>query len=199
MKDHKNFDAITPSARIWESEVPIIIDQANNAVTAYLTGQISEPNHYNELCHMLNNADESTSFTIHLNTPGGIIDSAFMIAASIKKSQAHVNAELSGTVASAGTIICMACDDISVSDHLTFMIHNYSGGMAGKGHEMKARQKFLDEHLNKAFKSFYDGFLNSEEMDRVIEGTDMWMSTEEVCERWKTRKSNSLSYNKHAA
>jgi len=38
------------------------------------------------------------------------------------------------------------------------MIHNYSGGMSGKGHEMKARQKFTDEHLNDAFKYFYKGF-----------------------------------------
>jgi hypothetical protein len=67
------------------------------------------------------------------------------------------------------------------------MIHNYSGGMAGKGHEMKARQKFTDEHLNEAFKSFYKGFLSETEMTSVIDGTDLWMGTNEVRERWKNR------------
>lgn len=52
---------------------------------------------------------------------------------------------------------------------------------------MKARQKFTDDHLNDAFKDFYSGFLSNDEMDRVIEGTDLWMSTEEVVERWGRR------------
>jgi ATP-dependent protease ClpP protease subunit len=54
-----------------------------------------------------------------------------MIAAAIKHSKAKVIGQLSGTVASAGTLITMACDEIVVTPHLSFMIHNYSGGMAG--------------------------------------------------------------------
>lgn len=180
-------------ARIWDLEVPIVIDEASNRVTAYITGPISEPSNYNELCYTLGQASESSTFTLHINTPGGIIDSAFMIVAAIKQSKAHVIAELSGTVASAGTLISLACDDIVVADHLSFMIHNYSGGMAGKGHEMKARQKFTDTHLNKAFKSFYSGFLSNEEMERVVEGTDMWMGTEEVIERWHARSQKCIN------
>jgi hypothetical protein len=63
----------------------------------------------------------------------------------------------------------------------------HSGDMAGKGHEMKARQKFTDDHLNKAFKSFYKGFLTEDEMDRVVDGTDLWMDTKEVSSRWDQR------------
>lgn len=54
---------------------------------------------------------------------------------------------------------------------------------------MKARQKFTDDHLNDAFKSFYSGFLTEEEMDKVIEGTDLWMDTKEVADRWQNRVS----------
>ena len=61
--------------------------------------------------------------------------------------------------------------------------------MQGKGHEMKARQKFTDDHLNAAFKSFYSGFLSSKEMEDVLEGQDMWMSTDEVINRWDQRVS----------
>lgn len=56
-----------------------------------------------------------------------------------------------------------------------------------KGHEMKARQKFTDGHLNTSFKSFYCGFLTEAEMDNVIDGADMWMDTDEVNERWSKR------------
>lgn len=178
----------TPT-RVWDFDVPVTEDKETKTVSAFLTGAIGEPREYNELCYLLSTASQDTTFVLHLNTPGGIIDSAFMIVAAIKKSKARVIGSMSGTVASAGTLVSMACDDLDVADHLSFMIHNYSGGMNGKGHEMKARQKFVDVHLNEAFKSFYSGFLSDEEMERVIEGTDLWMGSEEVKIRWEQCKA----------
>ena len=178
------------SNRLWDWDVPIIIDKNNNT-HAFITGSIDEPKLYNELCFILHTAEIDTTIILHINTPGGIIDSAFMIVDAIHHSKAKVIGKLSGTVASAGTIIAMACHDLEVSEHLSFMIHNYSGGMAGKGHEMKARQRFTDLHLNEAFKSFYHGFLTSEEMNSVIDGTDLWMGTSEVNERWKSRLAST--------
>ena len=182
------------SGRIWDQEVPVVIDQERNIITAYITGPIAEPCYYNELCYLLELASEEITIKIHINTPGGIIDSAFMVVNAIKKSKAKVVGVLTGTVASAGTLISMACDELEVANHLSFMIHNYSGGMAGKGHEMKARQKFTDTHLYDAFTSFYSGFLSHEEMDRVVEGSDLWMGTQEVIERWEQRKAFYSKY-----
>jgi len=189
MKDIPSIVLPKTPTRIWELDVPIMQDKEAKTVSAFITGAVGEPSEYNELCYLLRNASNEMTFILHLNTPGGIIDSAFMIVAAIRQSRARVIGTLSGTVASAGTIISMACDDLDVTDHLSFMIHNYSGGMAGKGHEMKARQKFTDMHLNEAFKSFYSGFLSDEEMGRVIEGTDLWMGSEEVRVRWEQRRA----------
>jgi ATP-dependent protease ClpP protease subunit len=182
-----SFELPRDSTRIWDIPVPIVKDVKNNTVSVYITGTIDEPCYYNELCYMLQTADEDAVIDLYINTPGGIIDSAFMVANAIAKSSARVIGHLSGTVASAGTIISMACSELDVTEHLSFMVHNYSGGVQGKGHEMKARQKFTDEHLSAAFKYFYEGFLSEEEMQKVMEGADMWMGTEEVIERWNQR------------
>jgi len=182
-----SFELAKDVTRIWDLDVPVVNDVENKSIKIYLTGAIEEPYTYNEMCYLLDTATKDTVVDIYLNTPGGIIDSAFMIANSISNCKGKVVGHLSGTVASAGTLISMACDELKLTPHLSFMIHNYSGGMAGKGHEMKARQKFTDDHLNEAFKSFYSGFLSEDEMDKVIEGTDLWMSTEEVTERWDNR------------
>ena len=181
------FELPTTPTRIWDLVVPIIVDKDTRESTAFITHPVDEPHLYNELCYLLDTAKEGDKFTIVINTPGGIIDSAFMIANSIENSKAMVVGRLSGTVASAGTLISMACDSLEVTPHLSFMIHNYSGGMQGKGHEMKARQKFTDDHLNTAFSSFYSGFLSEKEMGEVIDGQDMWMSTDEVDRRWNNR------------
>ena len=166
---------------VWDNVVPIVTRESDTEV--FITDEIQEPSVYNELYYKLITAEPGHTFTLNINTPGGLIDSAFMIIDGIKNSKAQVVGRLSGTVASAGTIIALACDELEVADHTAFMIHNYSAGLHGKGHEMKARQSFMDTQLNTAFKEFYTGFLTEDEMKEVIDGKDMWLSKAEVIER----------------
>jgi ATP-dependent protease ClpP protease subunit len=173
------------SDRVWDDYVPIVENGFN--IDVYLTDYIEAPSNYNQLCNMLQDLPEFASVTLHINNGGGHVDSAFMIIDAIKNSKATVTAKLSGTIASAATIITMACDEIIATKYLSFMIHNYSTGMQGKGHELKAYQNFTDRELNKAFREIYKGFLTDEEMDKVIDGLDMWLSDEEVLERWDNR------------
>lgn len=170
---------------IWDEAVPVV--KSGFHTDAYICDGIGEPFIYAELCHILRKAEQGETVTLHINTPGGMIDSAFMLIDAIKTSKAGVTAHLTGTVASAGTMISLACDKLVVADHTSFMIHNYSAGMMGKGHEMKARQEFTDKSLNEAFKEFYRGFLSNDEMEEVIDGKDMWMGKKEVLERWNSR------------
>jgi ATP-dependent protease ClpP protease subunit len=96
---------------------------------------------------------------------------------------------LSGTVASIATIIALACDSIEVADYIQFMIHNYSSGASGKGHEMKAQMDFTDAELNKAFSEIYAGFLTNHEMELVIAGKDLWMGKSELLSRYAAREN----------
>lgn len=186
-----NFDLPKDVTRVWDLDVPITT--TGNTTHAYLTDDIIEPAAYNELCFLLHNASEGDEFILHINTPGGLIDSTVMIIDAIKSSKAKVTGHLSGSVASAGTMIAMSCHDLIVAPHLTFMVHNYSAGISGKGHEMKARQEFVDAALNETFKAFYTGFLTDKEMKEVIDGKDMWMGTDEVISRWSNKLSGKLS------
>lgn len=119
------------ATRIWDLQVPIIENKDDRILSIYLRDTIDEPSVYNEMCYMLDNAKQGSTAHLYLNTPGGIVDTAFMIADVIKRSKAKVIAHLAGTVASAGTLITMACDDIVVAPFTSFMIHNYSGGAVG--------------------------------------------------------------------
>lgn len=175
---------LSQSNSVWDSYCPIISEK--NHTTVYLTDSIAEPNYYNELCYKLKSASQAEVFTLVLNTPGGYIDAAVMIVDAIKSSKAKVIAQISGTVASAGTIITLACDEVQVAEHTAFMIHNYSSsGGHGKGHELKAMQEFVDRNLNASFKIFYKDFLTEDEMEDVIDGRDLWMDKYEVDARLK--------------
>lgn len=179
-----NIDEIfaTPKTTVFDNYVPMITNK--HTTTVYLTDVIEAPSLYNELCYKLDNASSAEEFFIYINTPGGILDAAIMVVSSIKNTLANTTARLSGTVASAGTIIALACRHVELADHTAFMIHNYSAsGISGKGHELKAHQEFVDANLNKSFSSFYEGFLTPTEIKRVIDGKDYWMNKDEVLSR----------------
>lgn len=179
----------TQKTSVWDNYVPIVKEGQHTDV--YLTDSIDTPSEYNELCHKLAQAFPSETFTLHINNGGGYIDSGFMIIDAIKNSRARVTAKLSGTVASAATIIALACEEVEVVPHTSFMIHNYSGGAQGKGHEMKAQMDFTDAELNEAFGEIYGGFLTEAEMELVIAGKDFWMGKKEVDDRLAARKSKN--------
>ena len=179
-----NIDDIfaTPKTTVFDNYVPMITNK--HTTTVYLTDVIEAPSLYNELCYKLDNASPAEEFFIYINTPGGILDAAIMTVNSIKNTAANTTARLSGTVASAGTIIALACKNVEVADHTAFMIHNYSAsGISGKAHELKAYQAFTERSLEASFREFYKGFLTQKEMKSVIDGQDMWFTTDEVRER----------------
>ena len=171
---------------VWDRPVPIV--RHGKHYNAFMADEISSPADYNELCFLLENAPKGSNVTLHINTAGGYIDSAFKIIASIKRSKAKITARLTGTVASAGTIIALSCDDLVVEDFTSFMVHNYSGGAGGKGHEIIDYVNFSDKNITTTFKKIYSGFLTPRELTQVIRGKDMWMDSEEVRKRWAKMK-----------
>lgn len=181
-----------PDHPVWDRPVPITYDSALGLYNCYVTGDIVDPYAYNEVCYVLEQAAEGETVYLHINTYGGHIDSAFKILSSIKRSKAKVIARCTGTVASAGTIIALSCHDMEVEDFTSFMIHNYSTGTQGKGHEIVDYINFTDKDLKKTFTQIYQGFLTTREINEIIKGKDMWLSAEDTRKRWykKQEKDN---------
>ena len=181
-------DEETPKKNFWDDYVPIVQD--GTTYTAYLASPIEEPDLYNQLCHLLDVATDEMTIVLDINTPGGSIDSATKILHSLSKTKAHTKAIINGTVASAGTIIALSCKELEIAKYTQFMIHNYSTGTQGKGHEVMAYIQFTDKNLKVTFREIYKDFLTEAEMDSVIKGEDMWLNAEEVLTRWNTMQKS---------
>lgn len=176
---------------VFDDYVPLI--QEGRHTDVYLTDSIEAPAEYNKLCHVFNSAYSGDTVTLHINNGGGYVDAGFMIIDAIKNSKATITAKLSGTVASVSTIIALSCSKLILANYTNFMVHNYSGGASGKGHEMKAQMDFTDAQLNIAFTEIYGGFLTDHEMELVIAGKDLWMGKDEVFARWNARITNDTA------
>jgi ATP-dependent protease ClpP protease subunit len=110
------------SDRVWDNYVPII--QRGNVYDVYLTDHIEAPSEYNQLIHLLNSLESYHDVNIYINNGGGQVDSGFMISDALTRCKATTTCHLSGTVASAATVIALACDKLIVAPFLSFMAHN---------------------------------------------------------------------------
>ena len=165
----------------WDKTVPIV--GRGRTVYAYLMNEVYEPHVYSELCFTLEHT-EADYVKLIMNNGGGMMDSMLSIIDSISKSNATVVAVLSGTVASAATMIALKCDEIEVADHTSWLTHYYSGGSAGKGNEIKAKHEFDEVYIPKIFKELHKDFLTKEEIAKVIDGKDIWLNKEEILSRF---------------
>jgi ATP-dependent protease ClpP protease subunit len=170
----------------WDKQTPIV--SKGKVVTVFLNDEIYEPGAYNELCYTLENtvADE---VRLYMNNGGGQLDSMLSIIASMERCGCEITGVLSGTVASAATMIALQCDKLEVADYTAFMIHSASGGTSGKSHETKAYMEFNDKNLKEIFNAIYKGFLTESEIKKVLDGKDMWMNKDEVITRFEKVKN----------
>jgi len=175
---------------VWDNYVPIL--QRDRHTDVYLSDTIEGPQEYNHLCHILYSAHKGDTIALHINNGGGYVDAGFMIIDAIKASKAVVTAKLTGTVGSISTMITLACDELEMADNTGWLSHNYSGGVQGKGGEMKAQMEFMAAELAATFTSIHTGFFTDDEISNIIDDKDMWMNKTEVVGRWNARKKKDL-------
>jgi len=137
---------------------------------------------FNELLQ----AEANDTLEFRINSGGGFIVEGQQFYNIIEeKFPNRVTAYLDNIGYSMGALLfCMATKRI-VFPHSDFMFHNYSGGVFGKGGEIKSKIK----HSSKVIEEFfYDiivkkGFLSKSEFEQMLIGQDFWMNTKELCKR----------------
>lgn len=149
----------------------------------YLSSIIEEAAKYTDLIFKIQTAGPDDIVYLHLNTVGGYMDAGIQIINAMRSSQAHVIAALEGEVASMGTFLFLAADEFIVHDNSSMMIHNYSGGVFGKGHEQIAALASATTWSEDFMRRIYLPFLNEEELGRVIKGEDIYMHPPEIRDR----------------
>ena len=145
------------------------------------------PVEYAELVELLQDLDETVTVEWFLNSPGGVLSSATMVLEAMVKAKAKLVGKLSGMVASAATILTMAFDEVEVAPYVEFLVHNYSGGLQGKGNELKVQQEFVNKETARLFKEVYKGFLTPSEVKKIMNDQDLWIGKEEIEKRLAKR------------
>ena len=149
----------------------------------YISSILEEPLKYSDMIFRIQTAGNDDVVFVHLNTDGGYLDTGIQIINAMKSSRAHVIASIEGEVSSMGTFIFLAADEFIVHDNSSMMIHNYSGGVFGKGHEQIAALESATIWSKDFMHRMYIPFLSEDEVDRVIAGEDIYMHPPEIRDR----------------
>jgi ATP-dependent protease ClpP protease subunit len=91
---------------------------------------------------------KTASISLHLNTPGGDAFDGITIMNALRDHSASVNVIVDGLAASAGTIIAMAGDTITMNPGSQMMIHEAAALQIGNAADMRQCADLLDKMSN---------------------------------------------------
>lgn len=149
----------------------------------YLSSAIESPELYIDMVHRIQTAGSDEIIFIHLNTPGGHLDTGVQIINAMQSSAAHVTVSIEANCHSLGTLIFLAADEFIVHDNCLMMIHNFSGGVFGKGNEQQSQLEAQIKWFNTLARKLYIPFLTPDEFDRVVRGEDLWLQSDDIRKR----------------
>ena len=154
----------------------------------YIDQDILEPSYYRNLITVLNNATENDLVILNINSQGGSLDSAISIMQALRDTRAETIAHTVGSCYSAATLLALSCNNVDVGEFSNWMIHDGSYAVASKSSDIVTRASFENKFIRSIFKSVYIPFISEQEMDDVMRGVDLWMTSDEVRERFESMR-----------
>lgn len=172
-----NFVPMFPPNKIFTTEV------RGTQHTYYLTGEITEPENYVDLCNILRTSGSQDEVIIRINSRGGSVASERMLINAVQESEANVIGFIEYDCMSAATGIFLACKQHGWADHIQFMAHCAFWGSAGKNPDVKSQTEFGIKQLEEEINSTYKGLLSDAELIQCNDGKEFWFGAKELAER----------------
>ena len=168
-------------------------------VSYYLCGEILEPQHYTEMFYTLRTASHTDLIYLHLNSSGGDFNTGLQIINNMLASEAHVVTVLEARAYSMAAFIFLSGDELIVHDNCQLMFHTYSSSFAGKGSEQLAEVQALGNWFEKVTTRLCTPFLSAADISHILQGSDLWMDSDEIRRRLERLKPAKPTMRKKAA
>jgi len=146
----------------------------------YIHGEIGDSDEYVDLLDTLYTASESDIIMIHLNTPGGYLNTAVEIIHAIAQCSGTVVTCADGQVASAGSLLFFSGHTFIIGEFCEVMLHDGSGGNIGKINENLKSAEFTAKRLSHIYHTVYGRFFEYDEVEKILDGKDLYLNSTEV-------------------
>lgn len=170
------------------------VEVHSRTVNSYFTtigeeGVGSPEDHYEQL-ETLKHANQGELFVLTLSScPGGNYSGLLAWKNALEGTQAHTVAILEGDLASAGTILPNFFDEIHVTPYTTYMCHSANLGIyRNTAANVERNAAFQAKQMERFLRESYHGFLDEGEIQKLLDGVEMYMNDEEIQERLDKRR-----------
>ena len=153
----------------------------------YISGDIEEPECYIDMFDTIRHTRQDDTIKIYLNSGGGSLFTAIQFLRVLSETNATVIVSIEGAAMSAATLLFLAADSVEITPHSSIMLHDYSGGMWGKGGDLHRQAIHERKWTEKLFREVYEDFLTSEELDSMLDGKELWLDSDDVMVRLEKR------------
>lgn len=144
--------------------------------TINIQGEIGQEVHLVDIISQVEQQKEATSFTVYINSVGGIVDVGFDIYYYLKSLNAPIKTIGKDLVASIATVIFMAGDERELELGTEFMIHMPSGGVDGTSKDIDEYNTMLKKYDKKVIDFYKDTTGLNEEALRPLLEYETWLS-----------------------
>lgn len=159
----------------------------SNLFEFYLVGEITPASDYIEWFDTIRHANPDDNVKIYINSPGGDMFTAIQFMRVLAETEATVVISVEGMCASAATLVFLCADVFEVTPHSSFLFHNYSSGIWGKGGEQFSQITHERKWSERLLKEIYEDFLTVPEINSLLANGDLWMDVDEVVKRMQER------------
>lgn len=153
----------------------------------YISGEIEEPECYIDVFDLIRHARHNDTVKIYLNSTGGSLFTGIQFLRVLMETDATVIVSIEGAAMSAATLLFLAADSVEITSHSSIMLHDYSGSVWGKGGDLHRQVQHERRWTESLFREIYEDFLSPTELDSIMDGKEIWLTSDETQERLQKR------------
>ena len=150
--------------------------------------EFREVSQFAQIVDVLDSAQEGDIVHIRLSTIGGALHSIIPLISSMKNTAAFIHMHVESDTASAGTLLMMLAHSLYVNEYATIMFHNVQYGAYGHGGNVEAQVKHVTNSNKKIIRDMYTDYLTLEEITRLEDGLELYLTAEDCMERFEQRQ-----------
>lgn len=151
---------------------------------------VMSPSYYRNVAQRIRDADEDDVIRYIINSPGGRLDGLMTLLASMLKTDATTEAHIDGFADSASSFLAMHCDNIYVSPFASMLVHHVTYGIdRSKAADVHLHVTHFNTYSEQFFKDTYELFLTDEEIQKCLDGYQLYLNADQIAERLQRKFS----------
>lgn len=159
----------------------------NQAHKVTIDDEFRDVSQFADLVDVLDNAQDGDVVQIKLSTVGGALHAIIPLINAMKNTSAFIHTHVESDTASAGTMIMALSHNLYVNEYATIMYHNVQYGAFGHGGNVEAQVKHTTAGSKKLIRDIYHNLLTDDEVKRLEDGLELYMTAEECMDRFAKR------------